>query len=100
MIREIWAGPIAATEGAPREDAVLVNVHTPDKCAGRHCVLHNPSEHHMRSWPVLWRSDLRMMVRTCPHQIDHPDPDDLAYRRNQLGAQHAGVHICDGCCCP
>jgi hypothetical protein len=77
------------------------NVHPPDRCAGRPCVIHNPSDHHMRDWPKVWRNDLRMVERTCEHGIGHPDPDDLAHRLTQpgqVGERDSGVHGCDGCC--
>lgn len=96
---EIWIGegtdPVL---GAYAGQQALVNVHTRDKCAGRHCVLHNPSDHHMREWRLLWRADRRIMERLCPHGMGHPDPDDMAYQRTIGG--DSGVHGCDGCCRP
>jgi hypothetical protein len=78
---------------------VLRNVHRPQVCAGRHCVIHNPSQHHMVDWPTLWRGDRQLMERVCPHGIGHPDPDDAAWHRSQ-GRDWAGVHSCDRCCRP
>lgn len=76
---------------------VLENVHPATACDGGFCVLHNPSEHHMREWPLCWRGDRKLMERTCPHGVGHPDPDDLAFHvRN--GREWQGVHGCDGCC--
>lgn len=98
--RDIWAGP--ATDpvfGAHLGDVVLVNVHPETVCEGRHCVLHNPSDHHMRDWPTLWRADRRLMERTCPHGVGHPDPDDLAYQISE-GRTWQADHGCDGCCRP
>ncbi len=71
--------------------AVLSNVHLPEKCAGSACVVHNPSNHHMRDWPLNWRDDRGMMERICPHGVGHPDPDSQ---------RSDGVHGCcnDGCC--
>lgn len=74
--------------GAQVGTVVIENVHTPDRCAGHHCVIHNPSDHHMRGWPLNWRDDWGIMERICPHGIGHPDPDDIG----------DGVHSCDGCC--
>jgi len=75
---------------------VLHHVHPPQSCAGRPCVVHSPSEHHMRDWPLNWRGDRRIMERICPHGIGHPDPDDTRYR---VSAGRGGsVHGCDGCC--
>lgn len=75
-------------------------VHPYDDCAGRPCIIHNPSDHHMRDWPVVWRSDKRMAERVCPHGVGHPDPDDLYYQVHVRGDKSAAVHGCDGCCAP
>ena len=63
--------------------------HAPSSCAGRPCVVHNPSDHPMSKFPTLWRSDRDIMERICPHGVGHPDPDDLSADRS---------HGCDGCC--
>jgi len=68
-----------------------VRVHDAGKCKGEHCVIHNPSDHHMKDWPTNWRQDRNMMERICPHGVGHPDPDDL---------NKDTVHGCDGCCVP
>lgn len=81
----------------------LVWVHTPDKCKGEYCCIHNPSDHHMKDWPTHWRDDIGLMERICPHGIGHPDPDDLAFKRRKMGeeaASYFGIHGCDGCCKP
>jgi hypothetical protein len=78
-------------------EVTLVNVHSPSQCAGENCVIHNPSDHHMRLWPMLWRADRRLMERTCSHGVGHPDPDDFAYWKS-VGQEHKGLHGCDGCC--
>jgi hypothetical protein len=75
----------------------LKSLHPETACAGRACVIHNPSNHHMREWPMLWRGDRRLMERTCPHGVGHPDPDDLAWQISQ-GRDWQAVHGCDGCC--
>lgn len=95
---EIWGGPATEPDfGASVGETILVNVHPAEKCEGRHCVLHNPSDHHMRGWPTLFRSDIGIMERTCPHGVGHPDPDDLAFHMT-LGHDWLGTHGCDGCC--
>lgn len=81
--------------GGPR----LVNVHVRAACAGRACVVHNPSNHHMVSWPLNWRADTGQMERICTHGTGHPDPDDLAYQRTQ-GRDWMAIHGCCGCCLP
>jgi hypothetical protein len=70
--------------------------HPPEKCAGTICTMHNMSNHHMRSFPQLWRMDRGIMERQCPHGIGHPDPDD--YFCNTYARER--VHGCDGCCFP
>lgn len=77
--------------------AAVLRTHGPSKCAGETCVIHNPSDHHMRDWLMNWRGDRGLMERVCPHGVGHPDPDALAFHvRN--GREWQGVHGCDGCC--
>lgn len=89
-----------AEPGTGRQAAggVLVNVHAPSACAGRHCCLHNPSDHPLREAPLNWRDDRGVMERICEHGIGHDDPDDLAFRRASGHPDTGGVHGCDGCC--
>lgn len=98
---ELWWVDSAAEEtfGIQVGGAVLENVHPAEACAGRHCVLHNPSDHHMRGWKLNWRGDRGIMERLCPeHGVGHPDPDDVGYHVDVLGDEYAGVHGCCGCC--
>lgn len=68
-------------------------------CLDHGCCIHNPSDHHMRSWPMLYRFDRGLMERVCPHGVGRPDPDAMAYGRRRFGADaDSGVHGCDGCC--
>ena len=76
---------------------VLHWVHPPSACAGRACVLHNPSDHPMRSWPLRWRDDRGLFERICEHSCGHPDPDQRDFWR-EIGAEWMGVHGCCGCC--
>lgn len=90
--------PLCAEE--PRDTVrvrVLLNVHHPEKCAGRPCCIHNPSDHHMVTWQQNWRNDRGLMERMCQHGVGHPDPDDIAYKVS-IGSHDEGVHGCDGCC--
>ena len=80
-----------------REPGELVNVHSATLCAGRACVIHNPSDHPMRTWRKNWRADTGLMERICPtHGVGHPDPDDVAYHVSQ-GRDWMSVHGCCGC---
>ena len=78
---------------------VLLRTHDAAQCAGQACCIHNPSEHHMREWPVNWREDLGVMERICPHGVGHPDPDD-ADHKERIGRADLTRHGCDGCCKP
>lgn len=77
----------------------LVNVHSPILCVGRPCVVHNPTQHHMRQWALLFRNDRGIFERICVHGIAHPDPDQFDFweETNQM---FAASHGCDGCCVP
>lgn len=70
-------------------DNRVINVHDAEKCAGRPCTIHNPSDHHMSEYPQLWYNF--MMHRVCEHNIPHPDPDEPNGNK---------IHPCDGCCTP
>lgn len=103
MSAEDWARPyimidpldgkslLVVNPGLDFNSLPLVNVHDATKCWGTACVVHNPSEHRLRRWPLYWRNDRGIFERLCVHGIGHPDPDDVAYTGD-------GVHGCDGCC--
>lgn len=85
---------VSTTEG-------IVPTHLEGQCKGQHCVVHNPSDHHMVSWPLHWRGDRGLMERVCVHGMGHPDPDHLAFVTATQGVHAAydeGIHGCDGCC--
>ncbi len=90
-----------ATEGVFGMEVgrVLVQHHPVRDCAGRNCCIHNPSDHHMVEWPLVWREDRQLMERRCTHGVGHPDPDSIRYGR-QFAGRDMGVHGCDGCCAP
>jgi hypothetical protein len=79
--------------------SVIRQIHAERLCRGRgYCSIHNPSVHHMNDWPYIWRSDETQMERLCPHDVAHPDPDDLKYWVEEANAPWKAVHECDGCC--
>lgn len=80
-----------------KDGTVLRNVHSKDFCVGIHCVIHNPSNHHMRNWPLHWRADGSKFERECVHGVCHPDPDDVTAKILITGDDGWGVH---GCCSP
>lgn len=77
-------------------DGRTLHTHGPAGCAGAVCSIHNPTQHHMITWPQNWRWDRGIMERMCAHGIGHPDPDD---HRIRTGLD-IGVHGCDSCCTP
>lgn len=74
-----------------------LRTHGASKCAGETCVIHNPSNHHMRQWPMNWRGDTGVMERLCAHGVGHPDPDATTFAKAH-GRGWYGIHGCDGCC--
>jgi hypothetical protein len=87
--------------GPDQQVAGLTNVHSVSACEGQFCVVHNPSSHHMRDWPLHWRADRRFFERICPHGVGHPDPDQISYWQLKWGQAYAdvqAVHGCEGCC--
>jgi hypothetical protein len=66
----------------------------------RPCVIHYPTRHAMRDWPLYVRDDKEWLIeRICPHGVGHPDPDSLWYFLS-VGKKYMAVHGCDGCCVP
>jgi hypothetical protein len=74
----------------------LAAPHDPAFCAGRGCSRHHPSEHHMRTWPKVWREYYGYSDRMCSHGFGHPDPDDVVHL--QGFREVVTAHPCDGCC--
>ncbi len=70
----------------------LILVHRRANCQGEWCVIHRPSNHVLVHCPTHWRWDRFMMERICEHGVGHPDPDDIAWTKQDT------VHGCDGCC--
>lgn len=64
------------------------------------CCIHKPSDHHMKDWPLYWRSDTGVMERIDPDTgIGHPDPDAVTYHLSKHPKDtNYGVHGCDGAC--
>lgn len=116
MTEPIWGAQVAP-------DGTEMRVHPRSACETRDapCVIHKPSDHHMRDWPLNFRGDTGVMERICPHGWGHPDPDHMAYVRS-LTPEHKcpkdrpdgtkdytaeciyphlewhGSHGCDFCC--
>lgn len=75
----------------------LLGVHPEAVCAGQTCVLHNPLNHGMRDWKLIWREDRGIFERICSHGIGHPDPSQFEFWA-EMNAMYEAVHGCDGCC--
>lgn len=73
----------------------LKNVHTPDKCSGRSCVIHNPLTPNMDR-VLVWRDDRGFFEEICEHGVGHPTPEDIEYRVST--GWGVLVHGCCGCC--
>lgn len=106
----------------PQPD-VYLKTHAPSVCAGQNCCIHNPSDHHMKDWPLVHRTDEGVLVpvdvvgtrafdgepvaimrkfvrsdRVCAHGVAHPDPDSLAWLHTQIASYPWEDHPCDECC--
>jgi hypothetical protein len=68
-----------------------LHTHAAFECREKNCVVHSPSNHHMRTWPINYRMDRGITERICKHGIGHPDPDCIRAKENS-------IHGCDGCC--
>lgn len=76
----------------------LIDVHDRSECKG-YCPIHNPSNHHMKDWPLYWRDDRKIFERICSCGVGHPDPDDMAYKQSiGVNIDVEGIHGCCGCC--
>lgn len=74
-----------------------LHTHSGAECLGRSCVVHNPTDHHMREWHLHWRWDRGIFERICEHGVGHPDPDQFDYWR-ETDQEWQAVHGCCGCC--
>jgi hypothetical protein len=81
-------------------DGMRVLTHAKERCQGRNCVIHNPSDHHMRGWEKRFHQPSQQTIRVCKHGLGHPDPDDVAYWQQIAHRRISTKHECDGCCTP
>ena len=77
----------------------IMTVHNKKDCKG-YCPIHNPSDHHMKDWPLHWRSDLWIFERIDPEGVGHPDPDSITFieQIDPLKAAGLSIHGCNGLC--
>lgn len=83
-------------------DNTLLMTHPAERCQGRNCCIHNPSDHALKAAPMHWNDAARRTERVCPHGQHHPDPDHLTYVLDHEGMlayfEHKYHSPCDGCC--
>lgn len=73
----------------------LLGVHSEAVCAGRSCILHNPLNHGMRDWKLIWREDRSIFERLCPEcGCGHYDSSQYEFHES-LNTGWMSVH---GCC--
>jgi hypothetical protein len=86
-----WIVPAVYRRGTCIQQATIIRgVHLEAECWGQQCIIHNPSHHHMRRWPLLYDTHLQIFLRMCRHGISHPDPDTWG--------EEVHPHGDDGCC--
>jgi hypothetical protein len=94
---------VSTLEEVELSSGQIIMMHKKEDCTPP-CAVHGPSEHHMKTWKLIWRDDRGIFERICPHGVGHPDPDTMAYLRklhaNDEVLMDDGVHGCDGCCKP
>lgn len=78
--REIWF--------LLESDQIVMGVHPRAWCSGA-CVIHSPSAHWMREYPLSFDYEAKAFVRTCPHGHKHQDPDERTYWTTQLARSMA-----------
>jgi hypothetical protein len=72
--------------------AWMIRVHDISLCDERPCTIHKRTDHAMRSFEQKWNGYI--MVRVCPHDFSHPDPDEYKLNLDPVYSKHS----CDGCC--
>ena len=73
--REVW---LLADSGQ-----LVQNIHPAEWCSGT-CVVHRPSDHHMRKLELSFDIEKKAFQRTCKHGALHHDPDERIYWTNIL----------------
>jgi hypothetical protein len=69
------------------------DVHEPEECRGRHCIIHYPVHTHMDDWPAIFRDDTQVFERIDPLGCGHPDPSQFDYWE-ETGQGWKAVHSC------
>lgn len=80
------------------DGTVWENVHPKERCLGERCVVHAPTDHHMRNWAMRLSSVSGIVYRMCPHGNPHVDPDSRYYLVAVRGFHVPSCHCPCGCC--
>ena len=84
--REVW---LLADSGQ-----LVVNIHPSKWCSGT-CVVHRPSDHHMRKLELSFDVEKKAFQRACEHGDLHQDPDERTYWTNVLEAAQRSKRLKD-----
>ena len=83
------------------DDEDFLYVHQKDECSGEYCVIHKPSNHSMRDFPLRWRGMRGFFERLSENGTGHPDPDSMLHIYETRGLevmQSEMKHGCQGGC--
>lgn len=100
--RSIWSDPLMVARIPPKitewEDSHGLHHHGLSMCEGRNCVIHNPSDHHMREWVISWDfSDYPVRaMRICEHGVHHVDPDHIGWLKTWMAPEIIEKNTCEG----
>lgn len=72
---------------------VVYGVHDARLCVGRHCTIHNPSDHEYRIYPQVF--EMGVMERKLPDGTYILDPDEAAYQETKLIRNSAKCLVCE-----
>lgn len=89
------------TEIYKAADTGKLRIHHRSLCEGHGCPFHHPSDHHMKTWRRVVRTDKfgAPVERNCVHGCGHPDPDSVAYIKTLLPSdEEAWGLLVHGCC--
>lgn len=77
---------IATVHNGDEEPYEVHGIHLSSECIGRHCVIHDPSDHAYRDWNLVWGFDgfTRWNPETDEEEVD---PDAAAFRARFAGAK-------------
>lgn len=78
------------------------SLHPEEACHGQVCVVHNPLDHHMREWPMVWREDRvpPIVERICECGVGHYDFSQWEFHKSLGLGGWVTTHGCCGHCVP